>query len=229
MGLKDWEEPIHSVSLSSFWMDTIEVTQAQYQATTGTNPSQFQTEKQFPVEKVSWIDAALFCNARSKQDGLDTVYSASTWEAVIGFPPRRSGNTPAGLEAKRTFTGEATAPTITHGMRITPWERPMSARRKRKTRSDFTTWPETSRSGATTGMETTTAQAWRIRRDRSAARTGSSGAAAGATALRAFDPGAVPPINRHSPPLASGSGSFFPCGRFAAAVKKNDHFPCMAN
>jgi formylglycine-generating enzyme required for sulfatase activity len=80
MGLEGWEK-IHGVTLSAFWMDTIEVTQGEYVSLMGKNPAQFQANQQFPVEKASWFDAARFCNARSKRDGLQTVYDTSTWQA----------------------------------------------------------------------------------------------------------------------------------------------------
>jgi formylglycine-generating enzyme required for sulfatase activity len=82
MGLQDWET-IHTVTVSPFWMDTIEVTQADYQSLMGMNPSHFQANKQFPIDSVFWNDAARYCNARSNHDGLDSVYffNASTWDA----------------------------------------------------------------------------------------------------------------------------------------------------
>jgi formylglycine-generating enzyme required for sulfatase activity len=75
MGQVGIAEPIHSVTLSAFWIDTTPVTQADYMALMGKNPSQFKGDTKRPVERVSWFDAALYCNQRSKQYGLDTVYS----------------------------------------------------------------------------------------------------------------------------------------------------------
>ncbi|MBL8028365.1 MAG: SUMF1/EgtB/PvdO family nonheme iron enzyme, partial [Fibrobacteres bacterium] len=69
--------PIHSVTLTGFWIDSIEVTQADYEAVTGINPSHFLGDPSRPVESVTWYDAVLYCNARSKRDGRDTVYSYS--------------------------------------------------------------------------------------------------------------------------------------------------------
>ena len=37
------EEPVHSVTVSSFYMDSTDVTQASYQALMGVNPSYFDT------------------------------------------------------------------------------------------------------------------------------------------------------------------------------------------
>jgi formylglycine-generating enzyme required for sulfatase activity len=71
------EKPVHKVTVSSFFMDTTEVTQADYQTLMKRNPSYYQGEQQ-PVEMVTWFDAVLYCNARSKRDKLDTVYKFDT-------------------------------------------------------------------------------------------------------------------------------------------------------
>ena len=76
------EQPVHSVTLSSFYMDTTEVIQGDYFALMGVNPSYFPSDL-WPVETVTWFDAVLYCNKRSKCDGLDTVYS---YASVMGAP-----------------------------------------------------------------------------------------------------------------------------------------------
>jgi len=59
------EGPQHEVTISRpFYMAATEVTQAQYQAIMGTNPSFFQGELN-PVEHVSWTDATEFCKKLS--------------------------------------------------------------------------------------------------------------------------------------------------------------------
>jgi formylglycine-generating enzyme required for sulfatase activity len=62
---------------SSFLVDATEVTQASFVELMGCNPSNNQAALDLPVENVSWYDALLYCNARSKRDGLDTVYRYS--------------------------------------------------------------------------------------------------------------------------------------------------------
>jgi formylglycine-generating enzyme required for sulfatase activity len=57
----------HEVTLSKpFYMGVTEVTQAQYQAVMGTNPSTFKGATN-PVEMVSWDDATEFCKKLSEK------------------------------------------------------------------------------------------------------------------------------------------------------------------
>ncbi len=71
----DAEQPVHQVTLSAFYMDSTEVTQGGYTSVMGVNPSSAAPDIRRPVESVTWFDAVLYCNARSKHDGRDTVYS----------------------------------------------------------------------------------------------------------------------------------------------------------
>jgi formylglycine-generating enzyme required for sulfatase activity len=77
------ERPVHAVIVSSFYMDATEVTQADYQALMGFNPSGFTGNVSMPVENLTWFDAVLYCNQRSKVNSRDTVYS---YTAVSGTP-----------------------------------------------------------------------------------------------------------------------------------------------
>jgi formylglycine-generating enzyme required for sulfatase activity len=61
------QQPVHAVTLSyTFWMGATEVTQAQYQALMGTNPSGFPGANN-PVEAVSWNNAVAYCAALTTQ------------------------------------------------------------------------------------------------------------------------------------------------------------------
>jgi formylglycine-generating enzyme required for sulfatase activity len=61
------ENDKHEVSISNpFYMGVTEVTQAQYEAVMGTNPSNFKGATN-PVEMVSWNDATEFCKKLSEQ------------------------------------------------------------------------------------------------------------------------------------------------------------------
>ncbi len=72
-------ESSYTVTLSSFYMGKYEVTQAEYQAVMGTNPSNFGGNPNRPVEMVSWFNAIEYCNRRSMQEGLTPCYSYLTF------------------------------------------------------------------------------------------------------------------------------------------------------
>jgi len=76
--------PLHLVGVSSFYMDSTHVTQKKYQELLGHNPSLFNNCVECPVERVTWYDAVIYCNARSRQEGRDTVYAYSTITGVPG-------------------------------------------------------------------------------------------------------------------------------------------------
>jgi formylglycine-generating enzyme len=84
MGQAGIAEPVHDVTLTrNFYMDTTEVTQGNFLALMGVNPSGFTGDANRPVEQVTWFDAVLYCNARGKHIGLDTVYS---YTSLTGTP-----------------------------------------------------------------------------------------------------------------------------------------------
>jgi formylglycine-generating enzyme required for sulfatase activity len=65
----DDEGPVHRVTISDdFYMGKYEVTQAQYEAVMGENPSRFKGANR-PVEEVSWNDAVAFCEKLSRLTG----------------------------------------------------------------------------------------------------------------------------------------------------------------
>ncbi len=76
------DEVRHTVTVSDFYMGIYEVTQAEYAEVTGNNPSSFSGDD-LPVEMVSWMDAVLYCNARSEKEGLTPAYTVEgqtvTW------------------------------------------------------------------------------------------------------------------------------------------------------
>jgi formylglycine-generating enzyme required for sulfatase activity len=77
------ERPVHKVTLAAYYMDTTDVTQGDFTTLMGQNPSCYLGNPRRPVEQVTWYDAILYCNARSKRDGLDTVYS---YDSAVGTP-----------------------------------------------------------------------------------------------------------------------------------------------
>jgi formylglycine-generating enzyme required for sulfatase activity len=67
-GHKD-NELQHKVRLTKvFYLQTTEVSQTQYAAVMGQNPSHFHGDE-LPVENVSWQDAVSFCEKLSKREG----------------------------------------------------------------------------------------------------------------------------------------------------------------
>ena len=76
-GMPD-ETPVHTVQITSFWMDRYEVTQDQFHKYELPDPSHFKGEEQ-PLEQVNWTDAALYCNDRSRAEGLEPCYDEETW------------------------------------------------------------------------------------------------------------------------------------------------------
>jgi formylglycine-generating enzyme required for sulfatase activity len=81
------EGPQHSVTLTrGFYMGKYAVTQEQYEAVMGVNPSFFngrafrepaagEVQAKRPVETVRWFDAIVFCNRLSILEGRTPVYS----------------------------------------------------------------------------------------------------------------------------------------------------------
>jgi formylglycine-generating enzyme required for sulfatase activity len=82
------EQPVHAVGFTGdFYMDTVEVTQKSYKALLDKSPwvvsvgTSAYTELNASTGEtkaavyMTWFDAVIYCNARSKRDGLDTVYT----------------------------------------------------------------------------------------------------------------------------------------------------------
>jgi formylglycine-generating enzyme required for sulfatase activity len=68
------EYPQHEVTITrGFWMGETPVTQAQFVSLMGYQPSHFDGERR-PVERVSWHEAAAFCNALSRHLGDPAVF-----------------------------------------------------------------------------------------------------------------------------------------------------------
>ena len=100
------EKPIHTVTVSSFFMDKTEVTQAQYRKVMGNNPSHFSGCDECPVESVSWHDANEYAKkvgkrlpteaeweyaARGGSTGSPTTYAGSNDLGALGWYSGNSG------------------------------------------------------------------------------------------------------------------------------------------
>jgi formylglycine-generating enzyme required for sulfatase activity len=64
------ERPVHEVTISkAFYMGKYEVTQGQWQAVMGTNPSAVPGDANRPVEQVAWNDAQMFIGRLNAMEG----------------------------------------------------------------------------------------------------------------------------------------------------------------
>lgn len=76
------DEIQHSVTIGDFYMAKTEVSQEDYQAVMGINPSVTKGDN-LPVTNITWYDAIQYCNRRSVSEGLTPCYSVSdttvTW------------------------------------------------------------------------------------------------------------------------------------------------------
>ena len=84
MGQTGVATPVRQVTVSSFLIDNTDVTQGDYLSVMGVNPSYFIGDSLVPVDQETWNDAVLYCNARSKRAGLDTVYSFTSLVGIAG-------------------------------------------------------------------------------------------------------------------------------------------------
>ncbi len=119
----DAEKPQHRVQIAKgFYLGKYEVTQEQYRAILGTNPSNFkehntnQETRHFPVENVSWEDADRFCDKLALKTGKKIALpTEAEWEyacragtatpfhfgAVLnGTQANCNGQNPYGTDAK---------------------------------------------------------------------------------------------------------------------------------
>ncbi|MFC4102573.1 formylglycine-generating enzyme family protein [Paenibacillus xanthanilyticus] len=62
-----------ATKIASFYIGKYEVTQQEWTAVMGGNPSAFKGDD-LPVEMVSWYDVVEYCNKRSLQEGLQPYY-----------------------------------------------------------------------------------------------------------------------------------------------------------
>ena len=75
---RSWTEAQHEVTLTrGFLLSEIEVTQGQWLAMMGTNPSRYPGCDDCPVERVTWNEAVDYCNALSDLEGLNPAYQVN--------------------------------------------------------------------------------------------------------------------------------------------------------
>jgi len=77
---RDWEKPAHQVTLSDFYIGKYEVTQAQWKAIIGNNPSSLKGDN-LPVENVCWNDVQEFIRKLNAQSPIQyRLPTEAEWE-----------------------------------------------------------------------------------------------------------------------------------------------------
>lgn len=90
----DDEKPIHSVTLSDYYIGQTEVTQELWQAVMGSNPSEFKGDNRRPVERVSWEDCQKFIKKLNRLTGKNfRLPTEAEWEFAA-----RGGNKSKGYK-----------------------------------------------------------------------------------------------------------------------------------
>jgi formylglycine-generating enzyme required for sulfatase activity len=95
-GCPSAESPTHQVTLTNaFYLSRTEVTQAQWTAKMGSNPSYFEGDTSRPVEQVSWNDIQPFCTNNGlrlpTEAEWEYAYRAGTTTAFHGMPGYLNG------------------------------------------------------------------------------------------------------------------------------------------
>jgi formylglycine-generating enzyme required for sulfatase activity len=91
---EDDEKPAHTVTVSDFYIGKYEVTQAQWVAVMGSNPSYFIGDNHLPVERVSWDDLQEFIRKLNTLTGKTyRLPTEAEWEFAA-----RGGNKSAGYK-----------------------------------------------------------------------------------------------------------------------------------
>jgi len=76
-----WEQPVHTVTVSDFYIGKYEVTQEQWEKVMGSNPSHFRGDGRLPVEMVSWIDIQEFIKKLNEKSGENyRLPTEAEWE-----------------------------------------------------------------------------------------------------------------------------------------------------
>ena len=87
------EKPVHSVTLSGYYIGKTEVTQALWKAVMGSNPSEFKGDNR-PVESVSWDDCQAFIRKLNALTGQNfRLPTEAEWEFAC-----RGGNNSRGYK-----------------------------------------------------------------------------------------------------------------------------------
>ena len=90
------EKPVHSVTLSDYYVGETEVTQALWKAVMGNNPSYFKGDN-LPVERVSWEDSQTFITKLNSLTGANfRLPTEAEWEFAARGGNKSQGYTYSG-------------------------------------------------------------------------------------------------------------------------------------
>lgn len=96
VGAKKREKPVHSVTLSDYYIGETEVTQQLWEAVMGKNPSDYK-DATHPVEMVSWKQCKKFIKRLNKLTGLSfRLPTEAEWEYAARGGSKHRGNRYAG-------------------------------------------------------------------------------------------------------------------------------------
>lgn len=80
-GISATEKPVHEVCVDDFYLGKYVVTQGQWEAVMGNNPSAFQNGDNYPVEQVNWNDAQDFIRKLNQNTGKEyRLPTEAEWE-----------------------------------------------------------------------------------------------------------------------------------------------------
>ncbi len=125
------EQPVHAVTITRpFWVGKYEVTQAQYLAVMGSNPSFWQAPQR-PVEQVTWYQATAYCVTLTASEAAAGRIPAgyqyrlpteAEWEYVCRAGTTTEWNTGASLSSAQANFSNPLGPTTSVGSyAANPW------------------------------------------------------------------------------------------------------------
>ncbi len=103
-----------TVNIKPFKMSRFLVTQNEYEAIVGSNPSTFNNSDN-PVETVTWVDAIQFCNALSEQFGLTPCYQFDESKSDFVLDEKANGYR-LPTEAEWEYTCKADTKEVRYGI-----------------------------------------------------------------------------------------------------------------